>query len=31
MTDETKARLLIRGAPWVTLGIILALFNAFGS
>lgn len=30
MTDETKARVLVRCAPWMALGAVMGLFNWLG-
>lgn len=30
MSEETKHRLIVKGAPWAALAIILAGFNLFG-
>lgn len=30
MSAKTRARLIAKASPWVTLAIILGLFNLFG-
>ena len=30
MSAETRNRMIVKGAPWLTLAIILGLFNLFG-
>lgn len=30
MTTETKHRLIVKGAPWLTLAIIIGLVNLLG-